>query len=442
MKRFYGEDLFLTTNTARKLYAAVRTLPIIDYHCHLDPAKIKADTGFSGIGELWLSGDHYKWRAMRLCGVPEAYITGDADDREKFMRYAEIMPRLAGNPLYAWTHLELRQIFGITEPLCAETAERIYDEANEQLRHITVQGLLSRFHVEFVATTDDPTDDLPHHGKHGSVLVCPTFRPDKLFSFDEAYLDKLSAAARMPIGTLDDLQNALRARLDYFATCGCRTSDHGFEHFPKTYISAATAGALFIRRDSLSTEEKDALRGYLLVWLAREYRTRGMLMQLHFGVRRNTNPAMFKVCGADAGFDLPGDCEPMGDLISFFSQLSDEERPQTVLYPLSDANLAAVTALTGAFRGVRIGAPWWFHDTALGIRRYLQTVAEYGALGTHLGMLTDSRSFSSYVRFDFFRRILCDYLGELTERGEYDHAAALRCAEDICYNNIKGALHL
>ena len=180
----------------------------------------------------------------------------------------------------------------------------------------------------------------------------------------------------------------------------------------------------------------------MLVWLAREYRTRGMLMQLHFGVRRNTNPAMFKVCGADAGFDLPGDCEPMGDLISFFSQFSDEERPQTVLYPLSDANLAAVTALTGAFRGVRIGAPWWFHDTALGIRRYLQTVAEYGALGTHLGMLTDSRSFSSYVRFDFFRRILCDYLGELTERGEFDPAAALRCAEDICYNNIKGVLHL
>ena len=442
MQEFYGEKLFLNTACAEAIYAQIKDLPIIDYHCHLDERKIAANTGFENIGELWLAGDHYKWRAMRLCGVPEEYVTGNADYREKFIRYAGILPKLAGNPLYIWTHLELRQIFGIREPLNAASAERIWTQANAVLKTLRVRDLLDRFRVEYVATTDDPVGDLQAHGTYGHIVVAPTFRPDKLTTLDEAYIQSLGMRTGVKIDTLDDLLLALVSRLDFFVRKGCRIADHGFMRFPKRYAEKAEAEKLFASRAALTESDRDAFFGFLLTWFAREYAKRNMLMQLHFSVVRNNNAAMFGQCGADSGFDLIGAEQSVGDLVAFFNRVPDAERPQTVLYTLNDNNLSAVAAVTGAFRNVRMGAAWWFNDTVAGIRKNLSVLSEYAALGTNYGMLTDSRSFSSYVRFDFFRRLLAGYLGDLAEQGEYPLDSAIQTAKDICYYNIKGALGL
>jgi len=437
MKSFFGEDLLLYSPEARSIYDAIKELPIIDYHCHLDITKIAFDASFSDIGELWLAGDHYKWRAMRMCGIDEKYITGDASYKEKFLKYAEIVPSLAGNPLYYWTHMELSQIFGITEPLSAESGERIYNAANEKLRTMSVSSLLERFKVEYIATTDDPIDSLDLHGKYWNTLVAPTFRPDKIYSLGEEYLKQLGAATGIEISDLESLLSALESRLDFFVSKGCRISDHGFERFPKSYATRSEADELFARRESLSADEKDSLFGFILVWLAKEYGKRNMLMQIHFSVIRNNNPQMFARVGVDSGFDLIGEAQQVKDAVNFFAQISDEERPKTVLYTLNDSNLAALTCITGAFRKVRMGAAWWFNDTVEGIRRNLSSISEYSALGTNLGMLTDSRSFSSYVRFDFFRRILAEHIGALVGKGEYDMTAAITTAKKICYENIK-----
>lgn len=442
MKDFFGDTVLLHTETAERLYRAVKDLPIIDYHCHLDPKKIASDSKFSDIGELWLSGDHYKWRAMRLCGIDEHYITGGASCRDKFIKYAEIVPELIGNPLYYWTHMELKQIFEISKPLNKFTAEEIYAEANGKLKTLSVRTLLKKFKVEFVATTDDPIDELNDHGRYETTVVSPTFRPDKAYDFSEEYLEALGRASGTEIVNLDDLLTALTRRLDYFVEKGCRISDHGFERFPKAYADEKGAAKLFKKRRTLTAEEREKLFGFLLVRLTKEYRKRNILMQIHFAVIRNNNGEMYGKCGADAGFDLIGEEQTVKDLVLFFNQVKDEERPETVLYTLNDCNLSAIAAVTGAFRHVKMGAAWWFNDTMAGIKRNLETIAEYSALGNNLGMLTDSRSFSSYCRFDFFRRILCDYAGEKTEKGEYDPAAAETLVKNICYYNVKKTLGL
>lgn len=442
MKEFFKEDLFLGSRSSAEIYQEVKDLPIIDYHCHLDQNKIREDATFSDIGELWLSGDHYKWRAMRLCGVDERYITGKASFHDKFIKYAEIVPALAGNPLYYWTHLELRQVFGINEPLNGESAERIWTAANERLKNISVSTLLCQYKVEYVATTDDPCDDLSAHGKYGNTVVAPTFRPDKLLKFEDTYLQKLSKTVGYDIATLADLLRAAEDRLQYFVSRGCKISDHGFLRFPEKYAQKSEAENLFAKRNTLSETERESLFGTVLVELAKLYKKYNIIMQLHFAVTRNVNETMYAKCGADAGFDVIADGSRIEDVIEFFRQLSDEERPENILYTLNDANLPALACLTGAFRHVKMGAAWWFNDTVQGIRKNLSTIAEYSALGTNYGMLTDSRSFSSYARFDFFRRILSDYLGNLVENGEYDLAAAKQIAKNICYFNIKGALGL
>ena len=442
MNKFFSEEVLLGGKTAKKLYERVKDLPIIDYHCHLDAGMIANDAHFSDIGELWLKGDHYKWRAMRLCGVDEKYITGDADWHDKFIKYAEILPQLVGNPLYYWTHLELKRIFGITAPLNKDTAERIYRTANERLKTLSVRKLLKSFCVKFIATTDDPADDLALHGKYGDTLVTPTFRPDKLYALDGEYLKKLGAAANKTIDTLGDLLGVLEERLDCFLAKGCRMADHGFDEFPAHFADMGTAERIFAARKTASAEEKDAFFGFLLTWLAREYKRRGIVMQIHFAVTRNVNQDMLERCGADAGFDIISEPPTIKRVVQFFQQLKDDERPETILYCLNDSLLPALTCLTGAFRRVRMGAAWWFNDTVEGIRKNLSTLAEYAVLGTHPGMLTDSRSFSSYCRFDFFRRILCDYLGALVERGECDGEAAVMLAENISYYNAKGLVNL
>ena len=433
----FFQSLFLSSDSAKAIYEQVKDLPIIDYHCHLDQNKIRSDAHFSDIGELWLAGDHYKWRAMRLCGVDEKFITGNASWHEKFLAYAKIVPQLAGNPLYYWTHMELSQVFGIGEPLNEESAERIYAQANEKLKAISVRTLLKQYKVEFVATTDDPADDLAAHGMYDETIVAPTFRPDKLLSLDREYLDRLGKVVGYPLKTLADILRAAEERLQYFVAHGCRISDHGFLKFPARYVSREEAERLF--SEGKGGEE---VFGYLLTSLARLYKKYNVIMQMHFSVTRNVNPEMYKVCGVDAGFDVIASASPIENVIAFFQQLSDEERPETVLYTLNDSELPALAAITGAFRHVKLGAAWWFNDTVQGIRRNLSTIAEYSALGTNFGMLTDSRSFSSYARFDFFRRILSEYLGTLAERGEYDMQAAKTIAKNICYYNIKEALGL
>ncbi|MBR4419373.1 MAG: glucuronate isomerase [Clostridia bacterium] len=437
MNAFFDENLLLYSESAKTLYKAVKDLPIIDYHCHLDQTKIASNATFSDIGELWLAGDHYKWRAMRLNGVDEYYITGGASFHDKFIKYAEIVPNLIGNALYYWTHLELKQIFGIDLPLNGETAEKIYALANEKLKNETVQSLLKGFKVEFIATTDDPVDCLCDHKDYGSLKVTPTFRPDKLFAFEESYIAKLAEVSGAAINSFNDLLKALENRLDFFVSKGCRMADHGMDTFPLSYASKEDADKLFDNRANLNECEKESLKGYLLVWLSKEYAKRNITVQLHFAVTRNVNPVTFEVCGPDSGFDIISELPTVNNVVNFFKQIPDSERPNSILYTLNDGNLSSMACITGAFRKVRMGAAWWFNDTVEGIRKNLKIISEYSSLGNNLGMLTDSRSFSSYCRFDFFRRILCDFVGNLVEKGEYDSGSAEELVKNICYFNAK-----
>ncbi len=442
MKDFFADDVLLKGESAPLLYQAVKDLPIIDYHCHLNQDLIAADAALEDIGTLWLGGDHYKWRAMRMCGVDEYYITGGASWKEKFRKYAEIVPQLAGNPLYYWTHLELKQVFGIRGPLNGDTADRIFDEANEKLKSLTVRKLLKKFKVEFVATTNDPTEDLAAHGTYDGVLVSPTFRPDKLYRLDPAYIEELGKAAGMEIGTLADLQKAICARLDFFESKGCRISDHGFADFPASYATEEEMEKLFSRRGGLTAAEEDAAFGYLLLFLMKEYKKRDIAVQLHFSVTRNINTPMFRKIGVDAGFDVIGKEPDPENVMKFLDRIPDEERPVIILYTLNPNAVAPLACISGAFRNVYIGAAWWFNDTLNGIVRNLDWVAEYACLGTNLGMLTDSRSFSSYSRFDFFRRILCTFVGEKVDKGEYPPEEAKELVRNISYYNIKKLLKL
>ncbi len=438
MKEFFGSDVLLRSEAAKVLYAKVKDLPIIDYHCHLNEKEIQADRGFSDLGELWLGGDHYKWRAMRMCGVDERFVTGDADFAEKYVKYAEIFPRLAGNPLYYWTQMELSLIFGIHEPLGPDTAAGIREQANERLADIKVSDLLTQFKVEYIATTDDPVSDLSAHGVYGNTKVSPTFRPDRMLGLDETALDELAKVSGIATDTLDGLKAALTARLDYFVAHGCRISDHGMDWLPVTDCGAAVAADLYARQGELNVEDKWTLTSHLLYFVASLYAERNMVMQLHFATYRNVNTAMFGQVGRDAGFDIMRGGVDTDRLVVFLDTLNrDGKLPKTVLYTLNPACVPALCTLSGAFPNVRVGAAWWFNDSVEGIRRQIKLTAEYAALGTNLGMLTDSRSFASYARFDFFRRILADVVGEWVEQGEYAIEHAERLMYDVCYGNVK-----
>ncbi|MCL2796437.1 MAG: glucuronate isomerase [Firmicutes bacterium] len=472
MKSFFHDNILLEGDSALALYDRVKGLPIIDYHCHLNQADIAADKQFADIGELWLGSDHYKWRAMRLCGVEERYITGKTSFesagekrgkarpttwKERFLKYAEIMPKLFGNPLYYFSHLELKQVFGITKPLSADTAEEIYAEANEKLKTLSVRKLLEKFNVEYIATTDDPIDDLADHGQYGKTTVVPTFRPDEVFSFIPEYIENLGRAAGIKIKTYGDLQDALEKRLDYFISKGCRISDHAFADFPKecsAYCSNTSAAENFerlVKRNSmlhlnscdipkLSEDEEEGLRYNLMAKLRQMYQKRGIAIQYHFSVRRNVNIWMWEEIGSNSGFDV---MSPECSYANLFSFLPSSGSPSPIiLYSLNPGAIAPLANISGAFRNVYIGAAWWFNDSLEGIRKHLSTVAEYAALGTNLGMLTDSRSFLSYSRFDFFRRILCTFVGQKVDAGEYSASDAFKLCEDICYNNIKKLLRI
>ncbi len=440
MKMFFDENVLLDNQIAIDLYQEVKDLPIIDYHCHLDQDKIAHDAPFDNIGSLWLAGDHYKWRAMRLCGIDEYYITGSASAEEKFYKYAEIMPKLIGNPLYYWTHFELKKVFGINKPLNKDTAHDIYQRANEVLKNKTTQSLLKEFNVEYIATTNDPLEELNNHGDFNGIKVRPTFRPDKLLSIDCNYIKELSKKTNIDINTIKDLKKAICARLDYFVSKDSKITDHGFLDFPTNIANEEEANYLFTHRDVLDKKSRDSLFGYLLLFLMEEYKKRDMVVQLHFAVTRNINTNMYQKVGADAGFDVIASEINYQSLIKFLDSLDDEHRPTIILYSLNPNTIAPLACISGAYRNIYVGAAWWFNDTLNGIKRNLDLTAEYALLGTNLGMLTDSRSFSSYVRFDFFRRILCSYIANKVEAGEYDINEASKLAKDICYYNIKNML--
>lgn len=442
MNEFFGDSILLNNDVSKILYESCKDLPIIDYHCHLDDYAIKNDYKFNDIGELWLKGDHYKWRVMRILGVDEEYITGNKSFEEKFYAYCEIMPKLIGNPLYYWSHFELKEIFDISLPINKENAPTIYKEANKKLATLSVRKLLKFFNVQFIATTDDPISKLENHGKIDDILVTPTFRPDKLYDFNDEYINELGKASNIEINTLDDLFKAISIRLDYFVSKGCKISDHGFKDFPNKIASKEEAEELFINRNKLTKEEKEPLFGYLLVNLFKEYKKRDIVVQIHFAVTRNINTPMFKKLGVDQGFDVISKEINLDNLILLLDSLDDNNRPTIILYSLNPNTISAISCIAGAYRNVYVGAAWWFNDTLEGIKNNLRIISEYNVLGNNLGMLTDSRSFSSYSRFDFFRRILCSFIGEFVIKGEYPLEDAKKLVQDISYYNIKRLLKI
>ena len=443
MRDFLNDELLIDNEVGVELYNHVKDLPIIDYHCHLNEHEIANNSGFKTITELWLKGDHYKWRTMRSCGVDEKYITGDASDYDKFLAFATIMPKLIGNSVYYWAHLELKLVFGIVKPLTKDTAKEIYDECNEKLKSITTQTLLEKFKVELVCTTDDPTSSLSVHGKYNNTLVAPTFRPDALFNLEDSYIEELSKASGIDIHDIYTLKDAIENRLDYFVSKGCLITDHGMDFLPSVDVGENRANDIFLKRGSLSWMEKYDFFSHMMRYLAKEYKKRNMVMQIHFATFRNINSDAFEKIGKDSGFDVIRHETHTDHLAAFLNDLNKTNSlPKTILYSLNSNAVKEMTVIAGSFRNVKIGPAWWFNDNLIGNREQMEIIAEYSTLGTFLGMLTDSRSFSSYVRFDFFRRILANLVGKYVERGEYDYKSAFKLVEDICYNNIKEFLEI
>lgn len=448
-------DLFLTGTAAHALYAEAATLPIADYHCHLSPREIWEDRPFSGLAELWLAHDHYKWRLMRTCGIDEQFITGDAPWDEKFRRYAAAIEQAAGHPLYHWTHMELSRYFGIDEPLCTESADRIRRRADEQIRAASLSSrkLLQNERVEVLCTTDAVEDDLTWHMRlaaDGSLptRVLPTFRTDDILRADRpgypAVLQRLSETSGVPVTDLDTLRDALLRRLDAFAAAGCRMSDVGIPLFPDRIADDAEADATLRRAAAGEAPERGALSGLignLTLFLGAQYRRHGMTAQWHLAVTRDASTRLYARCGADCGGDCVGAPVDGGALIRMLDTLEQADAlPRTILYSLEPSGIERMASIAAAFPGVRCGAAWWFCDHKRGIRRQLEVYAENAALGTFPGMLTDSRSFLSYVRHDYFRRVLCSLAGEWVDGGEYDAAAAHTLVRRLCYDNAKEML--
>ena len=449
------KDFMLSTKTAQVLYHTIAAdLPIIDYHCHLSAKEIYEDRRFQNITKLWLEGDHYKWRLMRSFGVEEKYITGEANDKEKFLKWVEALETAIGNPLYHWSHLELQNYFGFDSIICRENSESIWNLCSKKLARedFTARNLILRSGVEVICTTDDPADTLEWHKKlresDFTVKVLPSFRPDKALGIEKAdftaYLEKLGH-----ITSFASLKEVLKVRLDYFVSLGCKVSDHGLAAVPFAPAEEAEIEAIFQKRLKgilPSSEEEKKFKTALLIFLGREYAARGMVMQLHFGVMRDINTRVYEALGADAGIDAIGDAVSMKDLAAFLNALEKTgELPKTILYSLNGNDNAALMSVIGAFQGggvkgkVQLGSAWWFQDHESGMRAQLKALAAQGHLATFVGMLTDSRSFLSYARHEYFRRILCDVIGTWVEEGKYpdDERLLNTIIRGICYENAK-----
>lgn len=460
MASFLTDDFLLDTDAARTLYHRYASRqPIVDYHCHISPKEIWMDRRFENITQVWLGGDHYKWRLMRSNGIPERYITGDAPDREKFQKFAETLPRAVGNPMVHWCHLELKNYFGYDGVLSGSTAQEVWDLCNEKLRSdpaMSARGLILRSNVSMIGTTDDPCDDLKWHEKLAAdesfpVAVLPSFRPDPALNIHKpgfaSYVERLEQVCGFPIATVEDMKRALTARLEYFAGHGCRAADHGLDYlmFREGSSGDATAALQKTRRgEAITREEAEIWQTALLCHCAREYHRLGIVMQLHFSCMRNPNSRMLERLGPDTGFDsiaVTDSCAAAYRLMDALERT--EELPRTILYSLNPADNAWIDTLLGAFQGPEVpgkiqhGSAWWFNDHKHGMTEQLTSLAELGILGNFVGMLTDSRSFLSYARHEYFRRVLCRLLGRWVTDGEYpdDLEALGGLVEDICYGN-------
>ncbi len=468
MKPFLDEDFLLSTPTAQRLYHEyAASQPIYDYHCHLSPRMVAENKPFANLAEIWLAGDHYKWRGMRSAGIDERFITGDASDYEKFQAWAKTVPMCLGNPLYHWTHLELRRPFGITNTvLNPETAEGIWTQCNDLLAtpEFSPRGIMKQMNVKMVGTTDDPLDTLEYHKAIAAdtsfdIEVAPSWRPDKAFKIEldgfAAYIDKLGRAADIEIERFSDLLTALDRRLDHFAAHGCRAADHGIEVLRFAAIPAeAELDKILHRRmhgGTLSELEVAQYTTAVQVWLGRQYAKRGWVMQLHMGAQRNNNSRMFRLLGADAGFDSIGDKSFAFELSSLLDAMDvTNELPKTILYCLNPRDNEVLGTMIGNFQGggiagkIQFGSGWWFNDQKDGMQRQMEQLSQLGLLSQFVGMLTDSRSFLSYTRHEYFRRILCEMIGRWAENGEVPNDMSLlgSMVQNICYHNAKNYFRL
>jgi glucuronate isomerase len=463
MNGFLSEDFLLSNDRGRRLYhqfAAAQ--PILDYHCHLSPRDISENRRFQNLVEIWLEGDHYKWRAMRANGVPEKYVTGDATPYEKFLAWARTVPYALGNPLYPWTHLELQRYFGITELLDETSAPQIWKRANTALEEMTAHAILEKFHVEVVCTTDDPTDDLRHHQTIAKsnlpTRVFPAFRPDKALAVGDRefwpWVEKLSQVANLDVRDLKTLLQALENRHDYFHATGCRLSDHGLEHCYATPCSERAAAAIFAKaREEQSITEKERTRfaSFMMLFFGRLDAEKGWTKQLHLGAQRNVNTVARRRLGTDVGYDAIGDF-PQGERLAAYLDLLSTENalPQMIVYNVNPRDTFQLATLLGSFQDgqrpgkLQYGSAWWFLDQRQGITAQIETLSHTGLLSRFIGMVTDSRSFMSYPRHEYFRRILCDIIGQDVMRGELPNDDTLlgRLIQDVCYRNAFEYLQL
>ncbi len=462
MKKFMGENFLLQTKTAEMLYHEfAKDQPIFDYHCHLIPQEIASDKRFTTITDAWLGGDHYKWRAMRSNGIPEELITGkNADPFDKFYAWAQTMENALGNPLYHWTHLELQRYFDIHEPLNTKSAKAIYEETNRRFvtdAKLSVKGIMQQFKVYAVGTTDDPADDLSFHQDIASqkdfpTKVLPSYRPDKALAIEKdtfsEYVAQLAKASGLAITNATDIVAALIARLDFFVEHGCKASDHALVTAPAVFKSEGEVNAIFGKKLSgatLNNEEVEAYKTFVLSHLARAYAKRDIAMQLHFAAIRDNNERMFKALGPDTGFDASHDKEIAEGLSAFLSALSATgEVPKTILYSLNPKDYYTLGSLMGCYQGgmpakIQLGSAWWFADHKDGMEAQMKVLGNLGLLPRFIGMLTDSRSFLSYPRHEYFRRILCNILGTWAEEGEIpsDREMLGSVVKNISFENAK-----
>ncbi|HBR02055.1 MAG TPA: glucuronate isomerase [Ruminiclostridium sp.] len=459
MKTFISDSFLLHSSMAEKLYHKYADkMPVFDYHCHLNPKDILADRRFQNLTEIWLEEDHYKWRLMRFCGVEEEYITGKADPYEKFLKWARTVPKIMGNPLYHWIHLELKRYFDIDELLNPKTAPEIWKACNEKLskEEYSVRSLIVRCNIRVLCTTDDPADDLASHlelagDKSFPVKILPSFRPEKAVNIESKgfaeYMARLSKASGIRISSFGDVVKALEDRAEYFRGAGCLTSDISLHSpdFTKGTMEDAERGLKKSLAGGEPTEaEINAYKRHLLIALGRIYNRLDFCSQLHMGVLRNNNSRMYPATGPDAGFDAMGDGVSARSLISLLDTLDKTcELPKTIIYGLDENDHAKILSIIGCYQGgglcgkLQLGSAWWFNDHIEGIRRQLSTLASMGALGSFIGMLTDSRSFLSCTRHEYFRRILCDLIGRWAENGEvpYDEELLGGMVQDICFYN-------
>lgn len=462
MKTFMDKDFLLETETARQLYHDfAKEMPIVDYHCHINPKEIAEDRKFENITQVWLGGDHYKWRLMRSFGVDEYYITGGASDYEKFCKWAACLGKAIGNPLFHWSHLELQRYFGYYGYLNAKTADEVWNLCNDKLKEdsMSVRNIIRQSKVKFIGTTDDPVDSLEWHQKLAKdesfdVVVAPSWRPDKAMNIEKPdfveYLGKLAVAAGMSgINSFAEVKTALARRIDYFAANGCKASDHALEYVMYYPASEEEVESIFKKRlagESLSKEEELKYKTAFMLYVGKKYHELDWAMQLHYGCKRDNNGLMFAKLGPDTGYDCINNYAPSAQTADFLNALiSTDELPRTILYSLNPNDNAAIGTILGCFQDssaaakIQQGSAWWFNDHKKGMEEQMISLANLGNLSGFVGMLTDSRSFLSYTRHEYFRRILCNLLGNWVENGEFpaDMEVLEEIVKGISFNNAK-----